>query len=472
MTRRVEVLVLAVGLAAASMVGPAGCKRRRAPPVEEVWDDIATPDQTASSTLAPSWSHPVRARLDNGLGVYWLFEPDSPRVHLRVLMAAPLRPPAGGPAAIAVAAEHVRFQLVKRTTQLDADVELTHGPGRIEIVVHGDEDHLEELLEVLGTTFGTSPGSVELDRARARFLEDLDPPSADTAGLAELTSRLLGSPQLVTSRAVRALPGQGLEGGWESLTDPRGVVLVVHAGRSADQARDGMRDMADGWRGTGRRSDELAGLKRLRSAEATPRRGGRVVGDSPIPMTVAEGRGRPVLYLGRLVPTPDLATRAAARLAQRILQEEFDARATVHGSETVFVFRVELPRRGADRAVQKALDELSAFATTRHQTQRLHQAAQLWLGASVVEASLRNEDWTLLFRRALDLADDERGVASVLGRHASVMLGIEPDTLVEWQRDWLDPKGGETGWDWVVSGADPGVLRQLRGVADVRTPPG
>lgn len=449
-----------------------GCKRRRAPAVEEVWDDADDAGRTeAAGTLAPAWPTPVRARLDNGLLVYWLAETGSPAFHLRMLLPAPGRSTEGGPAALAVAAEHLRFDLDRRTTRYEGRVEVEQGPGRIELAVHGDVEDLDGLLDAIGRSVRTPPSATVLERARDRLLDGLEQPDARATGTALLAERLLGVPQLVTPRTVRTLEREALTSGWEALTDPRDAVWLVHTGQDAAGARDTLRKTVADWRGMGRRADDRTGLQRLRAGAAPPKSATQqapLTGENARPITSAPAPGAPVLHLGRVVPTPDLASRATARLAQRILQESFDVRASIQGDQAVFVMRLPLPRRGADVAVKNALDELSSQAKTRHQTQRLFQAAQLWLGGRVVEASLRGEDWTLLFRSSLDLAESEAKVATALGREATAMLEVEPAALAAWQTKWLDPKGGEPGWDWVVTGADPVLIRQLRRIAEVR----
>ena len=55
-----------IGLAIAIAI--TGCKRHRAPPVQEVWDEEPVPEEAeAIGNLAPPWPAPVRGQLDNGL---------------------------------------------------------------------------------------------------------------------------------------------------------------------------------------------------------------------------------------------------------------------------------------------------------------------------------------------------------------------------------------------------------------------
>src|SRR5690606_9569588 len=180
--------------------------------------------------------------------------------------------------------------------------------------------------------------------------------------------------------------------------------------------------------------------------------------------------GKAVLVLGRVLPTPTAEARSLARLAQRLLQEELDARLQIRGDVAVFVLRVPLPGRDAEGAATEAIDALSSLAGSRQPQQRLFQAAQLWLGARVVQASLDGEDWTALWSDAIDLADRDEDIAGALAQDAGSMLEPDPEALQAWLRRWLDPRGGEPGWRWVVAGASSRALRQLDRITPVRDP--
>ncbi|MEX1366650.1 MAG: hypothetical protein AB1Z98_26225, partial [Nannocystaceae bacterium] len=184
------------------------------------------------------------------------------------------------------------------------------------------------------------------------------------------------------------------------------------------------------------------------------------------PLRILPGpEGSPVMLLGRVVPTPRPEDRSLARLAQRLLQEEVDARLVLHGDYAVFVLSVPLSTREPERSATEAIGTLTALATTRQPTQRLFQAAQLWLGARVVQASLAGEDWTALWSEAVDLAPSDEAIAGTLARDAQAMLEPDPEALQAWVAQWLDPRGGQPGWQWLVAGAPDRVVRRLARIA-------
>jgi hypothetical protein len=195
------------------------------------------------------------------------------------------------------------------------------------------------------------------------------------------------------------------------------------------------------------------------------------MGEASAPLTFVEAkaRGGPVLVMGRKIPTPKLSDRSLARLAQRLAQEELDIRLTVSGEVSLLVVVVPLTGRQADETAQKTVESLSQLAAARQPRQRLFQAAQLWLGARVVQASLDGEDWTSLWSESIDLASEDGGIGAALAHDAETMLSVDPDELTQWQQQWLDPRSGKPGWTWVVAGADDKMQRQLSRLAEIRT---
>jgi hypothetical protein len=111
------------------------------------------------------------------------------------------------------------------------------------------------------------------------------------------------------------------------------------------------------------------------------------------------------------------------------------------------------------------------MAGERQPRQRLYQAAQLWLGARVVQASLDGEDWTALWSDAMDLAGRDEEIVGALARDAGSMLEPDPGALQAWLRRWLDPRSGEPGWRWVVAGASSQDLQRLTRITPVTKPP-
>ena len=152
---------------------------------------------------------------------------------------------------------------------------------------------------------------------------------------------------------------------------------------------------------------------------------------------------------------------ALARLAQRLLQEEVDARLSVSGPFALLVVRVPLSRAKPRESLAGTVVAMQEFATGLHRPERLRQATELWLGARVVRASLDGEDWTSLWSESLDLADGDEDLRRALANDADLMLSMDSETLKSFTERWFAPRNGEAGWAWVVAGADPETLERL-----------
>jgi hypothetical protein len=271
---------------------------------------------------------------------------------------------------------------------------------------------------------------------------------------------------------VEALDGEALVAGWQALVDPRRAVLVVHSGAPASEHRPALRQLAERWRGKGRRAVPPSAVARLRAPlPKAAKAGGRLLAEPVTPLQVLAGPvGGAVLVLGRVLPTPTAQDRSLARLAQRLLQEELDVRLVIRGDMAVFVLRVPISGGSAEASASQAIDALSTMIGERQPRQRLYQAAQLWLGARVVQASLDGEDWTSLLSEAMDLSVRDEEVVGALARDAGSMLEPDPEALQVWMRRWLDPRSGEPGWRWVVAGATDRDLRRLERITPLDPP--
>lgn len=448
------------------------CKRQRAPKVNEVWDEQPAVEHTeALASLAPPWPAPTRARLDNGLLTLWLQEPLTPAAHLRVFL-----PTHGAKIlsadSVSVIAEYLRFELQRRTAREGAQVEIAHGADRLELALHGRDEDLPALLQWLGWVLRSTPPIAGLERAQDRVAEKLGDPGSLELALSALAATLLDRDPAnlqATTAGVRALERDRLAKAWARATDPRRAVLVVHAGREAEAARAELRRLSDAWFGLGKAAIEEDAVARLRPPPPQAPRAGRLLAEPAEPLTlVAGGRGRPELVLGRVVATPTAADRSLARLAQRILQEEIDARLHVAGPVAIFIATTRLSGDSPDRSATDLVDTIAAAATTRQPAQRLFSAAELWLGARVVHASLHGEDWTALFSESLDLAGDDADLGSALARDAAAMLEPDAEALRTWQARWLHPRAGEPGWRWVAAGTDRKLERRLERIVPLR----
>lgn len=472
-TRRRGALLGAVLVAA----WPAACKRSLAPPVEEVWDEApAVGHAEALATLAPPWPAPTHAVLDSGLVTLWLHEPLTPVTHVRVLLPTGDAPPLQSAAMTAVLASHLDEALRSRARNRSVAIEIRSAPDRIELVAHASVDDTPRTLELLGVVLGARAPLAGLETARTAVVAGLPAQaSPDERAMATLVEVLLERPagsERVERAAVEALDDDALVEGWQALVDPRRAVLVVHSGAAASDHRPALRQLATRWRGMGRRPVPPSALARLRAgATPTAGEGGHLLAEPVTALTVLPGASEsPVLVLGRVLPTPTAQDRSLARLAQRLLQEQLDARLVIHGDHAVFVLRVPLSGRALEQSATEAIDALTAMASERQPQQRLYQAAQLWLGARMVQASLDGEDWTALWSEAMDLSMRDEDVVTALARDAGTMLEPDPEALQAWLRRWLDPRGGEPGWRWLVAGASDRDLQRLARITPLEHP--
>jgi hypothetical protein len=481
-------------LLVALMLASLGC-RKRDPPRVEIFDEAATPAQTeALGSLAPPWPAPERALLDNGLLVHWLHEVDTPALHLRLILPTHgLKAAHQGAPALTVA----RALLLELETlsagkaSLSVRAELDAGVDRVELVLHGVAGETSATLAGLADVLAGDPTRA-LGAARKALLAELRPLDGEALAHSELVAILNDSKperERVDRAALQAVDDATLLDAWRALTDPRQALLVVHTRtRLADPAlAAATADLAERWRqkvsllpGNDGRAEPGA-LARLRPSKLPGSTGKHLskAPVAPIKRIEAAGRSRALLLIGRAIPTGNARERSLARLAQRRLQEDFDARLVVAGPWSLLTLQLGVgggkpkptldllegtdppkdkaeaePPDPATRRLRRELTQIRSFTRARPTTQDLFQVAQLWLGARMVAASLGGEDWTALWSDSLDLAGDDGEIAAALARDAQAMLAATPEQIVAWQQRWLDFSTSEPGWAWVLVGQE------------------
>lgn len=456
-------------VALAIAVSLCACKRNRAPPVQEVWDEEPVPAEAeALGNLAPPWTAPVRGQLDNGLLTFWLHEADTPALHVRLLVPTTARSQPPSAEAAAAVAEHVRSELQKRTKRYDATVTLVHAPDRFEIAIAGRTVDATGILGAVGVVMAARAPS-GLDGARDRVAASLETPQAVELATEAVLETLVGHGDRIDADRVRSVARSDLAVAWEKLSDPRALVLLVHAGMPAEDAKAELRKLASAWRGVGKRDLESEAVARLRRSEPPPSPKTRVLAEPAAALAIVRGsvQGSAQFVLGRVIATPDARARSLARVAHRVLQEELEASIVFAGDHAVLIVRAPVGGKPEARA-KELVAKLGEIAKTRQPRQRLFQAVQLWLGARVVEASLAGEDWTALLSSALELADRDADAAAALARDAQRMLEVDADALLAWTKTWLDPRGGTPGWAWAVAGVGDAEARALATVTRSR----
>lgn len=461
MTRTVRAALPLVWMASVLV----GCKRPPPPSRPDVWDDVSSErGQDAESDYGPKWPAPIPALLRNGLLHLWMHEPGTATTHLRLLVPLHDGPPSE---VAAIVAEALRHDLARQGRRHGALVDVVSGPGRVEIAMHAPSAALDDLLNALAQSLGVSdpaPGLLAAQKRLARDRRNLD--STELA-LDRLAATLLAddNPGLVEPAALADVGRVPLAQGWSRLLDPHRAVLLVHAGLAPSAHATALLELDARWASRTRTAASASALARLRPTTPPPDPSDKsLVGGpaaAPIQVIATNAHGGAVLALGRLLETPRWEDRAMARLAQRIAQEELDVRLSISGDRALWT--VVLPFSGPDAPIEldQTLDHLSRLARQREPSQRLRQAAQLWLGGRMVASSLAGEDWTALLSESLDLADRDTTVSRALGRDAQFMMDVDPDTLAAWTRQHLDPRGSSRGWDWTIAGSPPRILEQL-----------
>jgi hypothetical protein len=464
-------LLVAFTLAGA-LAGGCRCKQEVLSPIEfDTGSDRAPVDP--NSVLAPPWEPPLVAQLDNGALLHWLREPENPAFHVRVLLPTSIDADKLSAAATTAVIEAIELRLAARIRRIsDASFDLRSRPGRIEIAVHGRDGDAVALLEALALTLADAGDAKLLSVAQGKVLarhRAADPSTLAAAGLAALLLDLPIEHEYAAKQDLIDLSKKALERAWSEFVDPRDALVIVHSGRdpqdealSAALARLGSR-----WKsgGLGFGSGKSSVSERLRADPPKQRRDTWVLTtSSPAPMRVFPGKpetGRAVVMIGRLIPTPTAEDRALARISQRLLQEELDARLLVAGPISLLAIRVRVSARDPIASLDNIIARMQVYGAEAQPGNRIDQAANLWLGARVVEASLMGEDWTSLWSESIDLAGSDREIFGAMARDAQTMLELESEQVREYMAKWFDPQGGEPGWVLVGAGIDDDFRAKL-----------
>lgn len=473
--RRSALLLALLVMAPALLGGGCACKDETLAPV--VFDDDGGSGPIdPSRVLAPPWQAPTVTQLDNGALMHWLVEPGDPAFHLRVLMPTSIHADKLGAAGTSAALQALELRLAARLRRIeDAQYELRNRAGRVEFAVHGRDRDAALLIAAVAESLADAGDPKLLAVAQGKVLAKHREADASALAAAGLISVLLdyrlsheyaSKPDLVELNRAR------LDRSWTLLNDPRHCLVVVHSGRSAEQLAESVQLLGSRWRVAGLGNGKPAATLRVhaglpnpssRPAKKTPQTW--LLGDKPAPLRVLPGtadhRGRAVIMFGRLIPTGSVEARTLARISQRLLQEELDVRLIVAGPISVLAVRVHVSPSDPLAGVTDAIERMQAMANKAQPELRIRQAADLWLGARMVDASVSGEDWTALWSESIDLAQEDREIFAALAREAQTMLELDPEQIRAFHAEWLDPRGGEPGWVWVASGLSADMRTKL-----------
>ncbi len=471
-----------------------GCKRKEtlAPVHLEEVDPVDEAD--VSLALAPNWGPPSVVALSNGLLLHWLTEEGRQTAHIRLMVS--LHDHHGEPVVALVAAHALIAALERDLASTSAQIELAHRPGRFEVVVHIDDNELATAIGALALRLADKKSGDLYAAGLKRASKTTPPLDPDAAVANEVVARLLYGDEsgnitktLVGKDALSKATRSVLEKQWPLLFDPRTCLLVVHA--SGQPSRAGVEEalvkLGKDWTAAGitlSRGGEKDGVGRMtvlppvadgmasgKKSSGLPA-GLGLVGTKPFAgyVNVDLSGGRASVMLARLLWLPDAHARGLARLAQRVLQEEFDARLVMSGKLGLFAIRVPSMGGSPASAIQIIEQRLRALAKADESRERLRESAQLWLGARAVEASLQGEDWTSLWSESMDLCTEDNQVRGALAREGLEMLRADPEEL----RGFIDANlllgkasdSGGSSWLILGTGVDPKVAQ-----AAIEAPP-
>ncbi|HGG57082.1 MAG TPA: hypothetical protein ENK31_04740, partial [Nannocystis exedens] len=350
----------------------AACKRREMPKVEFLDDDGTPPETEAISALAPPWPPAERIVLGNDLLVHWLAEEDSPALHIRVLLPTHGLEGELAPGAAAVVAEALALELRRFTQRYGSTVELVSRVDRFEVAIHGLDSKTAATIAALSRVLSLEKSEALLLRARDTVVAGLPEIGAETLVLTSLVALLDGRDpgrDRLSKEEIASLEGGALVEAWQRVLDPRRALLVVHAGHGFEESA--MARLAKAWTrggilsGLGRAKAKAKAHDRLRPMAAgrgknRDREGSayRLRGAPRAPLHFIQlspgTAGGSLLMLGRILPLPTVADRARARLAQRLFQEEIDARLTIIGDRGLWILKVPIRRSRSADAGKKA----------------------------------------------------------------------------------------------------------------------
>jgi hypothetical protein len=474
MRRGALLLGLAV-LAPALLGGGCACRKDTLAPI--VFDDVGSSGPIdPSRVLAPPWQAPTITQLDNGALVHWLIEPGDPAFHLRVLMPTSVHVDKLGAAGTSAAVEALELRLAARLRRIeDAHYDVRSRAGRVEFAVHGRDRDAAALITAVADSLADAGDPKLLAVAQGKVVakhREADASALAAAGLISVLLDLRLGHEYASKQDLVELNRTRLERSWTLLTDPRHCLVVVHSGRTPEQLAEAVALLGTRWKVGVLGSGKPAATMRLHAEPPKKKQPQTtLLAENPAPLHLLPGksdaRGRAVIMFGRLIPTATAEARTLARLSQRLLQEEIDARLIVAGPISVLAVRV--PVGGSDPLAELTgvIERMQAMATKAQPEPRIRQAADLWLGARMVDASASGEDWTALWSESIDLAQEDREIFAALAREAKIMLELDPEQVRAFHAQWLDPRGGEPGWVWVASGLTPDMRTKLAATTEL-----
>ncbi|PRQ02863.1 hypothetical protein ENSA5_20400 [Enhygromyxa salina] len=472
---RARAALIATVALVGGLAGGCRCSKETLAPV--VFEDASDREPIdPNSVLAPPWEPPKVAQLDNGAVLHWLREADNPAFHVRVLLPTSVDADKLSAATTAAVLEAIELRLRARVRRIpDATLDLRSRPGRVEIAVHGRDADADALLAALAATLADAGNAKLLAVAQGKVLARHREGGPSALAAAGLASELLDHPlvhEYASKQDLVALGKKGLEKGWSLLTDPRDAVVLVHSGRDPEDESmtEAVARLGARWKAPiGFGSGKAAVTARLRTEPPKRRRDTFLLTEQQgASLRVYAGKpergNRAVVMLGRLIPTATIEERTLARISQRLLQEELDVRLLVAGPVSLLAIKVRVSPTDPVRSLERIIERMQLFIATPQPRDRIDQAANVWLGARMVEASLSGEDWTSLWSESIDLAGQDREIFVALARDAEAMLALEPEQVQEYMATWFNPQAGEPGWVWVAAGVDDNFRTKL-GVA-------
>lgn len=456
-----------------------GCRDKETMAPIVLGETVRNRANAGEQDFGPPWQESAVLRLPNHGQLVWLSEEGRERMDLRLMI--PL--PSAKEGKISAAAIEVVFAVLEKQLRFrgrTASLRLTRNdrPGRIEFAFHGRADQLRHALFLIGQSFAASPNAELLSETQGQFVAAWVDNPVDHS-IAAQVSKLLG----ISKRSLYGTRGdfakldrKSLQKAWKLLTRANRSTLVVHSHAPNEESQRSLEALAQRW--SDKKSDGPQPLQRLFQPSARTQAANSEapsLRQTPIqlaPSKVLSPTGRITWLASRRLHLPDAKSRAFARLAQRTLQHQFDVRLTIHNKEAIWQIRCDLSPE-ADIASDELRYYLGSLDQALHERlfhDRVHQAARTWLGARLVENSLKGEDWSVLWSESLDLSSKRSEIPLAMQRNGEQMMKAQLKDFETWIQANIDPSLSRGPWISQVIFAQTATVEALN-KARTQAPP-
>lgn len=429
--------------------------------------------------FGPTWRKSAITLLPNQTQLVWLAERDRQRMDIRLMIPLP------GPqeqeisaAALEIVLSVLEKQLRFRAHTAQLRFSRNDRPGRTEFAFHGRVDQLRHALFLIGHGFSATANKSLLSESQGEFVAAWVDNPVDHATRDQIATLLDIKPASLyaSSRDLAALTPKTMAQAWKALTNPARCTLVVHSHVPTQEDQRSLSALAQRWSRSKKTETKAIDalftpskpLPKLPHAQQSLRQ----TPIESVPSPLLSPTGRVTWLVSRRFKVPDTQSRAFARLAQRLLQHQFDVRLVIHNQSALWQLRKDLspePKLAAEE-MRRYLGDLDRALHEGLVPSRARQAARTWLGARLVQNSLQGEDWTALWSQALDLSSKPSEIHSALQENGTAMMQAEIKAFEQWMQAHIDPSLARGPWLSELIFASPETVQALN-EARTQAPP-